>query len=60
MTDPNFGCRWEYKGQPCEVKGVNLHDYGHGSEVIGLIVNAGIGPDIEAMLADLTYEKKQS
>ena len=52
-----MNCRWEYKGVPCEVKGVVLHDNEHGkSEVAGLIVNTGIGPDIEAMLEDLAYE----
>jgi hypothetical protein len=53
MTDPNFGCRWEYKGQPCQVKGVLIED----GEVIGMIVNTGIGPDIEAMLKELAYER---
>ena len=54
-----MNCRWEYKGQPCEVVGVVLHDVGGGkSEVAGLIVNLGVGPDIEAMFddQDLGYE----
>ena len=58
MTDPNFGCRWEYKGQPCQVKGAILHETADGkSEVVGLIVNTGVGPDIEAMLEELAYER---
>jgi hypothetical protein len=57
IRDFSFGCRWEYKGVPCEVKGVVLHDVGHGkSEVVGLIINTGAGPDIEAALEDLGYE----
>ncbi len=55
MTDPSFGCRWEYKGQPCQVRGVLIED----GEVIGMIVNTGVGPDIEAMLEELAYEVKK-
>lgn len=65
MTDPNFGCRWEYKGKdgwiPCQVKGAILHETTDGkSEVVGLIINTGVGPDIEAMLEELSYEVKKS
>ena len=61
VPDPSFGCRWEYKGQPCQVKGAILHETADGkSEVVGLIVNTGVGPDIEAMLEELAYEVKKS
>jgi hypothetical protein len=59
--NPSFGCRWEYRGVPCRVVGVILHDVEGRegkSEVVGLIVNTGVGPDIEVLFeqGDLRYE----
>ncbi len=59
---PAFGCKWEYRGAPCEVVGVILGDVPGKegkSEVVGLIINTGVGPDIEALFEekDLEYER---
>ena len=61
--DPSFGCRWEYLGQPCEVRGVIIEETADGkSEVVGMAVSVRGGPTIAAMFddQDLAYEVKES
>lgn len=49
-----WGANWQYKGQPCEVVGIDFDV--ESKQVIAIFINTGVGPDIRAEFEDLEYE----